>query len=435
MNKQLVSRRQLLTTAATAGAAVAAPLIIPASALGRGGAAPPSDRVTLAGLGIGNRGARDLDSFLAQPDVQFLAICDVRNERREAIKSVADKKYGNRDCVMLSDQHELWARKDIDAVLIATGDRWHAPLSILTARSGKDVYCEKPCSMTIAESRALADTFQQLGRIYQAGTQRRNGANFVRAVELARSGKLGRLRTLHAEAGPGDRWPPATSHDWLPAEPEPPKQVVDWDRWLGPSPWRPYNSQYIQGRWRGYFDFHGGGILEWGSHTVDLCQWAGDADETTPIEYEPQGMGANTPYSIYCRYANGLRLVMRDKGFLGLGSCHIRFEGDAGWVETADGGKIEVSENLRGERLDVSPDDARQATTNHVRNFVDCVKSRKQPRSNALAACQTHIACHSAYIAFQLGRKLTFDPATDSFAGSEEANRMRSRAMRAPWRL
>ena len=411
---------------------VSAPLLVPASALGLGGAVPPSDRVTLGGLGIGGRGARDLQSFLNQADVQFLAICDVRNERREAIKSLADKKYGNSDCAMYSDQEELWARKDIDALLIATGDRWHTLLSIGSARAGKDVYCEKPCSMTIAESRALADTFLRLGRIYQAGTQRRNGPNFIKAFELARGGKLGKLKTLHAEVGPGNRWAPATIHDWLPAEPEPPKQVVDWDRWLGPAPWRPYNSQYVQGRWRGYFDFHGGGVLEWGSHTVDLCQWAADTDSTAPVEFEPEGMGRDTPYAIHCRYANGLQLEMRDSGFIGLGSCHIRYEGDAGWVETADGGKIEVSENLRGEDLSGGAGDA---TTNHVRDFLNCVKSRKQPRSNALAACQAHIACHAAYIAFLLGRKLRFDPVADSFVGDDEANRMRSRAMREPWHL
>lgn len=433
--KDGVARRQLLQVGA--GGLAAAPMIVPASALGLGQAVAPSDRVTVGGLGIGGRGASVLRSFLAQPDVQFRAICDVRNERREAIKSMADQQYGNHDCAMYSDQEELWARKDIDALLIATGDRWHAPLSILSAKAGKDVFCEKPCSMTIAESRALADTYQRLGRIYQAGTQRRNGANFIKAYDLARSGKLGKLTALHAEAGPGDRWAPLTSHAWLPAEPEPPKQVVDWDRWLGPAPWRPFNSQYIRGRWRGYFDFHGGGILEWGSHTVDLCQWVGDLDDTTPVEFEPHGMGADTPYTIYGRYANGLKLVLRDKGFLGLGTCHIRFEGDAGWVETADGGKIEVSANLRGEDLAVSPQEAGRATANHVRDFVNCVKSRKQPRSNALAAAQAHIASHASYIAFQLGRKLNFDPATDTFTGggSEEANRMRSRAMREPWRI
>ena len=165
---------------------------------------------------------------------------------------------------------------------------------------------------------------------------------------------------------------------------------------------------------------------------MDLCQWAAGTDDTTPVEFVPEGMGRNTPYAIHCRYANGLQLEMRDSGFMGLGSCHIRYEGDAGWVETADSGKIEVSPNLRKEDLSGGAGDA---TTNHVRNFVDCVKSRKQPRANALAAAQTHIACHAAYIAFQLGRKLTFDPATDTFVRDEEANRMRSRAMREPWHL
>ena len=211
--------------------------------------------------------------------------------------------------------------------------------------------------------------------------------------------------------------------------------MVDWDRWLGPAPWRPYHPDYIQGRWRGYFVFHGGGILEWGSHTVDLCQWVAGLDETAPVEFEPRGMGGITPYSINCRYASGLRLVMRDKGFLGLGSCHIRWEGEGGWVETADSGRIEVSPNLRGEVENVAQEDARKSSANHVRNFVDCVKSRKQASSNALAAAQAHIACHAAHIAFQLGRNLTFDHATDTFAGDSEANRMRSRAMREPWRL
>jgi len=424
-----VSRRKALQ------AAVAAPMIIPGSALGLNGATPPSDRVTLGGLGIGGRGTRVLQSFLVQSDVQMLAICDVRNERRETIKSMADQKNGNRDCAMYSDQEELWARRDIDAVLIATGDRWHTLLATMTAKSGKDVYCEKPCSMTIAESRHLADTFQRLGRVYQAGTQRRNGINFNKVNDLARTGKLGKLHTLHAEAGPGERWAPLTTHNWLPEETLPPKQVLDWDRWLGPCPWRPYNSDYVRGRWRGYFDFHGGGVLEWGSHTIDLCSWVGRLDETAPVEYIPSGMGSITPYSIHCRYSNGMKLVIRDKGFMGLGSCHFRVEGDAGWAETADSGKIEVSENLRAADLAVTQQQASEATTRHVRDFLDCVKTRKQARSNALAAAQAHITAHAAYIAFQLGRKLSFDPATDTFIGDTEANRMRSRAMREPWRI
>ena len=156
---------------------------------------------------------------------------------------------------------------------------------------------------------------------------------------------------------------------------------------------------------------------------------------TAPMEFEPEGMGSITPYTIRCRYANGMKLVIRDKGFLGLGSCHFRIEGDEGWVETADSGRIAVSDNLKGQVTDVAAGDANLATERHVQDFVRCVKSRKQPRSNALAAAQAHITFHAAYIAFQLGRTLSFDPAKDDFLRDEEANRMRSRAMREPWRL
>lgn len=422
---QPISRRNLL--------GAAAPLFIPGSVLGLSGAVPPSDRVNVAGLGIGGRGERVLDSFLMQDDVQFRAICDARNERREAIKSKVDRHHGNSDCVMYADMYELWDRRDIDGVLIATGDRWHTLLSILTAKSGKDVYCEKPCSMTIAESRALADSYQRLGRVYQAGTQRRNGTNFEYCINLARDGSLGTLRSLHANAAPGDRYTPLTTHDWLPGEPDPPKSVVDWDRWLGPAPWRPYNSLYVKSRWRGFFDFHGGGILEWGSHTVDLCHAAASLDETAPVSYEPHRPDGNTPYSVNCRYENGLALVLRDTGWEGLGACAVRFEGDQGWVQTGDAGIVEASDSLQQYRRTF--DDAREATTRHVRDFVNCVKSRKETRAHALAACQAHVACHAAYIAYQLGEKLDFDPNTDSFPSNDEANRMRSRAMREPWRL
>jgi predicted dehydrogenase len=401
----------------------AAPVVVPSAVLGqRSGAVAPSDRIVLGAIGIGSRGAAVLKAFLGNQEVQFRAICDVREERREAIKSLADQFYGNQDCAMYGDQYELLAREDIDAVLIATGDRWHALLSIIAAQHGKDVYCEKPCSMTIAESQALADTFRRYGRLYQAGTQRRNIDNFVLAAELARSGRLGKLHTVHAHT-----LDPRTSHDWLPGEPEPARLVVDWDRWLGPCPWRPYHPLYVQGRWRGYFDFHGGGILEWGAHTVDMCQWANDADGTQPVEYDPKGN------HVYCRYGNGVRLVMRDDGWLGLGTCHVRFEGDEGWVETADSGKMEMSESLRSLHRVITERGTDPAK--HVRDFLNCVKSRSQPRSNAEASCNTHIACHAAYIAWQLGRKLTWDPAKAEFVNDDEANRMRSRAMREPWRI
>jgi predicted dehydrogenase len=394
--------------------------------LGLNGAVAPSERIVMAGIGLGGRGTGDLKTMLGNPDVQFVAISDARAVRRDAIKQIADNHHGNKDCKTYHDFRELLQRPDIDGVLIATGDRWHTMASITAAKAGKDIYCEKPCSVTIAESRALAVTINRYGRVYQAGTQRRTIDNFIYAAELAHSGKLGKLQTVHANTRP-----PATSHEWLPAEPEPPKEEVDWDMWLGPCPWRPYNSQYVAGRWRNHFDFHGGGILEWGSHTVDLCQWAAQADDTAPVEYEPD---SEQPNHVHARYANGLKLVMRDTGWLGLGTCSARYEGDEGWVETGDTGRIEVyPQSLRAELPTVTMRGT--DPTNHIRDFLDCVKSRALPAANADVVAQSHIASHCAYIAWQLGRKVTFDPVKEEFPTDEEANRLRSRAMREPWRI
>ena len=418
-----LTRRQLLSTALGSGAALATPYVLPGRVLGMDGAVAPSERIVLGAIGLGGRGTGVLRSFMSNADVQFVAICDVRRQRREAIKKLADTQYGNSDCAMYRDMHEILARPDIDAMLIATGDRWHAMASIIACKAGKDVYSEKPCSTTIAESQALADTYRKYGRIYQAGTQRRSIGNFIFAAQLVAAGKLGKLHTVHANTRP-----PATSHLWLPAETQPPADEVDWDRWLGPCPWRPYNSAYVRGRWRGYFDFHGGGILEWGSHTVDLCQWAALKDDTAPVEYVPEGNG------VVCTYDDGLKLVMRTDGWMGLGTCSVRYEGDEGWIETGDSGQFAIHpESLRTERTVF----ARRGTdpTTHVRNFLDCVKTRKPANANSDVAAQSHIVCHAAYIAWQLGRTLKFDPVKDEFLGDEEANRMRSRAMRDPWRI
>jgi predicted dehydrogenase len=444
-NAAIVSRRQFLNVA---GAAVAAPMIVPSSVLGqRAGAVAPSDRVVIGGIGIGGRGTSSVNAILSYRDARFVAICDVRVERRESVKNTVDRRYQNTDCMMYTYQEELLAREDIDAVVIATPEFWHTPLSIQAAQAGKDVYCEKPCACTVEESQKLRAAFRRYGRIYQAGTQRRNGPNFVAAVEMARGGKLGKLQAVHANVGSYRQWPPIPSKDWLPAEPEPPKQVLDWDRWLGPSQWRPYNPWYVTGSggWNNWWDFHGGGILEWGSHTVDLCQWAADCDDTHAIEYEPKGANGG-PYSVNCRYPNGVNLVMRDGielggnippvGWLGMGSCSVRFEGANGWVETGDGGKIEVSDNLKSQLP--PPDnsgDFNLALHYHWRDFIECIKTRSQTRANADHAANAHITCHAAFIAIQLGRKLTWDPAKEEFVGDAEANRMRARAMREPYRI
>lgn len=419
-----LDRRSFLRTAARAGALLAMPQVVSSAVLGAGGAVPPSERIVLGGIGIGGRGGYVLGCFLHEPDVRCVAIAEVKAARRQAVKKMVDSRYGNQDCVTYRDLRELLARDDIDAVLIATGPNWHAAASVLAANAGKDVYCEKPCTKNIAQSLALAETFRRTARVFQAGTQRRSLPNFMFAVDLARTGRLGKLDAVHAQpAGLA-----TSTSGWAPAETEPDKEDVDWDLYLGPAAWRPFNRKLLDG-----FNFEkgggmvGGGVLEWGSHCVDLCQWAADADHTAPVEYEPKGR------QLHARYASGVRLIIRDDGWLPLGSCPVRFEGATGWVETADNGDIAASSDSllvgKGAKIGGYPADF------HVRDFLDCVKSRGQTRANADVACQAHIACHAANIALFLNRKLQYDPVKNEFIGDEQANRLRSEALREPWRI
>ncbi len=422
--KPTTTRRAFLKTAAAFGM----PAIIPGSALGLNGTVAPSNRITMGAIGIGPRGRLVLSTFLKQPDARFVMVCDVQKGNRRAAKMMVDRAYENEDCAATGDLLEVLAREDIDAVMIATGDRWHGVGSILAAKAGKDIYSEKPCAITMAESREIDDAARLYGRVFQAGTQRRTVPNFVHAVELARGGKLGKLHTVHASINHLQE-----TFEWKPGQPEPAAEDVDWDRWLGPVPWRPYHIDYVRGGWRGHHDFDAGGrLLDWGCHTVDLCQWAAGTDGTGPVEFEPDGQ------TIRARYANGVKLVMRLGGFnnegdwLGLGTCPVRFEGDAGWVETGDVGKMAASPAglLDGANIPEAPG---TDPDHHVREFLDCVKTRGTTSCNSAAMRSTHVACHAAAIAVRLGRKLTFDPATESFPNDPDANRLRSRARRAPW--
>lgn len=432
--KTSLTRRQFLKRASVAGAALAMPCIIPGSALGLNGAVPPSERIVFGGIGIGGRGTGVLRWMLPERDIQFVAVCDAKKSAREAVKKVADNHYGNQDCKTYRDIREFLAlRTDIDAVLIATGDRWHALASILAMRAGKDVYSEKPSSMTIAEGQAVVATAKRYGRVYQTGTQRLSEENFVFCIEMARQGRLGKVHTTYAHIAPWDA--AEMKHDWLPAEPEPPKDEVDWDQWLGPCPWRPYNQAYARGGWRGYYDFHTSCIGEWGAHTFAQAQAGIDCLNTSATEYHY--VNNPTGDEMVTVFPNGVKMILSRGDKWWRGSCGMRFDGPEGWVAAADGySRPDVSSPklLADFRKIVADYMARtQRPMSHVRDFFDCVKSRRQPVANPVVMHRSMSTVHAANICMWLKRDMKYDPVREEFIGDVEANRLRSRAMREPW--
>jgi predicted dehydrogenase len=397
------------------------------------------DQIVFGGIGIRGRGMADLRMLLGDNRVKFVGIADVREDAREMVKSTVDGYYQNNDCKMYRDPAEILARPDIDALLIATSDRWHGLMAMWAAQSGKDMYIEKPGAMSINEAYAMADNVRRYGVVYQSGAQRKNQYAFEFAVGLARSGKLGRLTAVHADTAIGLGTVDAGGHSWWAEErPEPEPLVFDWDKWLGPCLWRPYNSSYKdQGRGE-FWDFHAG-LLEWASHTVAMAQWAADVEHTEPVEYIPEGPnfrgdGLIERYTIRCRYANGVQLILRNHSWRLLGSCSNLFEGTEGWVEVGDSGRIEVSDNLKP-LVPNKQGTAYDPTAEHLREFVNSIRSRTPPRANAEVTCHTHVASHAAWIAAQLNRRVEWDPVKRTFINDEQANRMRGRAYREPWRV
>ncbi len=429
-----INRRAALKTAAAAGAACFMPTIIPAKALGKDGAVAPSERIVMGAIGIGARGEFDLGWMLREKDVQFVAICDARKVRREAVKQIIDKHHGNSDCQMYPELREFLAtRGDIDAVLLATGDRWHSLATIWAMRSGKDVYSEKPSCMTIAEGREVVETSRRYGRIYQTGVQRLSEGPFRMAIELARSGRLGQVHTVRAHIAPWDA--AEMSHAWLPAEPQPAKEEVDWDAWLGPCPWRPYNSTYVHGGWRNHYDFHTSCIGEWGAHTFAQSQAGIDALDTSAVEYHyvknTSGDGMVT------KFGNGVQMVLSRGDKYWRGPCGMRFEGTEGWVSVGDNYKqpdfsspslLEDGQKLLAEYIERTG-----RPMNHVRNFFDCVKSRELTVANPNVMHHTMSTVHAANICMWLKRDLKYDPLREEFVSDPEANRLRTRAQRAPY--
>ncbi len=385
-------------------------------------AVPPSNTVTMGFVGTGSRAMQLIPIFMNITGTRALAVCDVNRERRLNAKKIVDEFNGNSDCAAYRDFREMLARPDIDALYIATGDRWHAQMAMLAMSAGKDVYCEKPISLSMREGEAVMNAAKRYQRVYQGGVQRRTVGNFLTAMNIARSGRLGRLHTLHAGMVAMGR---SSANKFFDTEPMPALDDFDWNMWLGPAPWRPYSSKYIKG-WHSQYDFHGD-LTEWGSHTIDLCQLLLNREQTAPVRYVPVDAG-----TFHAFYDDGVKLVLRQHGFKS--TCAVRFEGDEGWVETDDSGDVYVSSPGLLENRTVRSESWMRPVA-HPREFIDCVRSRQITSAPAESLHFTHVACHAATIAYHLNRPLEFDPTTLRFKNDQEADRLINRSCRAPWAL
>lgn len=419
---RVMNRRDFLRL----GVALTVPYIVPSSALGRGGATAPSEQITLGAIGGGGRGMNDLRDFLKEKDVRCLAVCDCWADRRNRTKAMVDAHYGNKDCVAHRFHEDVLGRDDIDAVLIVTGDRWHGLLSILAARAGKDIYCEKPSTLTIAEGRTLVETTKRYGTVWQCGTQRRSNDAFAFVAETVSGGRIGKLRTITTSFGGwgGNGF----------AKPEPVPKGFDYDRWLGQAPWAPYSRVRVS-LWRNNWDTGAGPIPDMGAHYFDFAQWAHKSEMSGPVEFEGEGEFpddgfANVPFKINveARYADGVRVLMNS------GAKTVRFDGDEGWIHITDVGEITAEPRSVLEGLTV-PRVHWSYMAGHIRNFLNCIRSRKLTVSHPEIAHRAHTMAHCANISLRLGRKVRWNPETERFVDDEDANNMLSRTMRAPWRI
>ena len=418
-----ISRRGFIGKMALTGAALGFPNMIPATVLAGSGKASPNSKVNVALIGCGSRSQYALTYNRYEKSVA-VAVCDPVKSRR------LTRKQQLNGCDDYADFREVLARKDVDAVHIATADHWHVPISMMAARAGKDMYCEKPISMCISEGRKLVDECRHFGTIYQGGTQRRSTASYRFAVEMVRQGRIGRLHTVEIQVWTG----PTVGHD----KPAPVPPGWDYDTWLGPVQWRPFVPARVNG-WNYFWDTGEGPIIGMGCHYTDQMQWLLKRDHTGPVEFEgqcewpdPVKFMSETPVTaeVHCRYADGIKCVMYSRKTFK--DRYIRYIGDEGWIQVDDETNEVTAEpksilNLRG--------NAGISWTNagdHVRDLLNSIRSRRPTICHPEAAHRSQTICQAMNIGLRLGKKLRWDPVKESF-DNEDANRMRHREPRTPW--
>ena len=425
-----LTRREVMKGAV---GAVAAPYVIPSSAWGSPSRPAPSNRITFGCVGVGGQGGGHVGSLSRNKEAQVVAVCDVDADRRRKAKEVVEAAYAAsssggayKGCEAYNDFREVVARQDIDAVVCATPDHWHALISLAAMKAGKDVYCEKPLTLTIAEGRVLCEVARRYARVFQTGSQHRSSDKTRRACELVRNGHIGKLQRV--EVGVGLR-PVKPEY----AEPQPVPAGFDYDLWLGPAPWAPYTKNRCHYTFRFIRDYSGGEMTNFGAHSLDLAQWGIGADDAGPVQIE--GKGEFFPDGLYdtfskvevaYTYPNDVKLICTSKAF----GC--RFVGTEGWIDATS----LACEPKRLLNAPVGPGDVRlYVSKSHMGTFLECVRTRRLPICPAEVGHRSATVCHLGNIAMILQRPLKWDPVQERFVNDPEADRLLARPMRSPWTL
>jgi len=424
-----------------ATAAFAAPYVITSTALGGEGRPPASERVVTGYVGVGPRGFLNVREQLSCPEAQVVAVCDVWKNRREQVKAHVDAHYKNNDCRAYNDFRELLDRDDIDAVGVGTTDHWHVPVTIAAARKGKDVSCEKPLGVSVAEDLACREAIKRYDRVFQYGTEARCRPACRLGAELVRNGRIGEIREIRVKApdsiGGGSR------------EPKPVPEGLDYDLWLGPAPWRAYTGCPDSGPgWFHVYDYAIGFIAGWGAHPLDLLVWAFDAHLQGNWEVEGTGVidkqGSNDAvhnWDMRIRFASGVTMTYWGTGVpkdehprLAKLNNYAQLIGTEGWIALYYASMDCEPQSLRDAPL--GPNDLRLPEgKGQERNFIECVRTRETPVSNIDDAVQSDLVSHVCDVAIRAGRKITWDPVKEEIIGDAEASRMLTRAMREPWQI
>ena len=441
MKTKTISRRKFIEGIGVS--AVAAPHVLPSSVLGADGHIAPHNRITMICIGMGGQGRQDMNAFLRMDDVRVVGVCDVDKQHLKQAKNLVDGRYGNQDCGIYTDFREALEHQDVDTVLIATPDHWHATAAIAAVKAGKDVYGEKPLTHNLVEGRALCNAVQRYGRVWQTGSQQRVGKNFQLACELVRNGYIGKVHHMDVSLHNGGKSKLVTAFPKVPDH-------LDYNRWVGPAVWAPYHHERCHGSWRSWMDFGGGQLMDWIGHHGDIAHMGMDYDHTGPVEVEgklwqvpPDSNLFNAPFSyeFLCKYADGatMRVASRKempKDVYDVAVGHdigIMWYGENGrWIWV---GRPGINAHPKGLlQTQFGPAAFRfKKSRGHHRDFIDCVKTRERTVAHVEAGHRSASIGHLGKIACMLKAKLKFDPDNERFIGNDQANRMLGQAPRAEW--